>query len=236
MNRLLPTLLLVVLLSFGSTPIYTQDSGEPEVSGNITLTTDYSFRGWSQTTRDPAIQGGFDFEFDNGFTLGTWASNVNFGDSASTEIDLYVSYSDILMMGTSEISWSASFIRFEYPSEGKLLDYNEVSMDFSFGQFTAGLNYSNKYLGTDGVTFTYPHIGYSKVFEVDNVTFNAHAGFSRVNQDDFFADGEDSYMDFSFGFTAPIAGVDITAAVVGTSLDDTNDTEPRIILSCSHSF
>ena len=38
-----------------------------EVSGNVTLTSDYSFRGWSQTTRDPAIQGGFDIEFEEGF-------------------------------------------------------------------------------------------------------------------------------------------------------------------------
>ena len=28
-----------------------------EISGNVTIATDYSFRGWSQTTRDPAIQG-----------------------------------------------------------------------------------------------------------------------------------------------------------------------------------
>lgn len=48
-----------------------------ETSANVTLTSDYPFRGVSQTTRDPAIQGGFDVGFSNGLYVGTWASNVN---------------------------------------------------------------------------------------------------------------------------------------------------------------
>jgi uncharacterized protein (TIGR02001 family) len=32
----------------------------PEISGNVALTSDYKFRGISQTDESPAIQGGFD--------------------------------------------------------------------------------------------------------------------------------------------------------------------------------
>ncbi len=50
-----------------------------DVAGNVTLATDYRFRGISQLNGEfsPAIQGGFDFATDMGFYIGTWASNVN---------------------------------------------------------------------------------------------------------------------------------------------------------------
>jgi hypothetical protein len=40
------------------------------------LVSDYIFRGISQTQRQPAIQGGFDYSHASGFYVGTWASNV----------------------------------------------------------------------------------------------------------------------------------------------------------------
>jgi len=60
-------------------------------TGNLTLATDYRFRGISQTFGEPAVQGGFDYAHSNGFYLGTWASNVS-GDqyySGSMEWDFY---------------------------------------------------------------------------------------------------------------------------------------------------
>ncbi len=47
-------------------------------SAYVTLTTDYVFRGISQTNEGPAVQGGFDFHHDIGIFLGIWASNVEF--------------------------------------------------------------------------------------------------------------------------------------------------------------
>lgn len=65
-----------------------------EFSGNVALTTDYVWRGYSQTNEEPAIQGGFDFAAKSGVYFGTWGSNVDFGTSAAPgkeqlELDLY---------------------------------------------------------------------------------------------------------------------------------------------------
>jgi len=35
-----------------------------EIEANVSLATDYVFRGFSQTNEDPAISGGFDYGFD----------------------------------------------------------------------------------------------------------------------------------------------------------------------------
>jgi len=63
-----------------------------EVSMNITLASNYYFRGVSQTTDEAAAQGGIDFEDASGLYAGAWASNVDFGDGTSYEIDFYGGY------------------------------------------------------------------------------------------------------------------------------------------------
>ena len=53
-----------------------------EISGNIALTTDYKFRGISQSDESPAIQGGFDdpFNFDTGQPAFFFGSVLRFTD------------------------------------------------------------------------------------------------------------------------------------------------------------
>ena len=65
---------------------------EVEVSANVALTTDYRFRGISQTDEKPAIQGGFDVALDNGIYIGTWGSNVDFANSL--ELDYYIGFAN----------------------------------------------------------------------------------------------------------------------------------------------
>lgn len=66
-----------------------QDIG---ISANIAATTDYVFRGFSQTSEDYAIQGGVDFTFGDNLYTGVWASNVDFGDDTDVEADIYGGY------------------------------------------------------------------------------------------------------------------------------------------------
>ena len=69
-------------------PAIAQEEVEPTFLGgtfsaNVAITTDYTFRGISQTFGDPAVQGGIDWGSDL-FYAGTWASTVNFNDSFDT--------------------------------------------------------------------------------------------------------------------------------------------------------
>ncbi|MBC7802675.1 MAG: hypothetical protein H7Y16_02275 [Candidatus Parcubacteria bacterium] len=61
-------------------------------TGNMSLVTDYRFRGISQTFKKPALQGGFDYSHASGFYLGNWNSNVSEGagfPAANLEMDFY---------------------------------------------------------------------------------------------------------------------------------------------------
>ncbi len=62
------------------------------VAGNMTIASDYRFRGISQTYNGPAIQGGIDYAHDSGVYLGNWNSNVNstlFSGGSGIEMDFY---------------------------------------------------------------------------------------------------------------------------------------------------
>ena len=64
----------------------------PDISANVTLATDYAFRGVSQTDNQFAIQGGFDWASDMGIYVGTWWASVANGTSG-VEIDVYGGWS-----------------------------------------------------------------------------------------------------------------------------------------------
>lgn len=85
------------------TPDYT-------LTGNLGLFSQYIFRGLTQTNREPALQGGFDFAHSSGFYLGTWGSNVSWLRDAgayraggSLELDIYGGYKATLGDFTGDI-------------------------------------------------------------------------------------------------------------------------------------
>src|SRR5690606_32641568 len=64
-------------------------------TGNFALVSDYRFRGISQTDRDPAIQGGFDYAHSSGFYIGNWNSSVTtdlYNGGAGLEMDFYAGF------------------------------------------------------------------------------------------------------------------------------------------------
>ncbi|HMV17342.1 MAG TPA: TorF family putative porin, partial [Zoogloea sp.] len=68
-----------LLASFVAAPAvsFAEDAAPaaPAFTSNVTLASEYIYRGIGQTNRKPAIQGGFDYAHSSGLYVGTWASN-----------------------------------------------------------------------------------------------------------------------------------------------------------------
>jgi uncharacterized protein (TIGR02001 family) len=69
------------------------------ITGNVGLFSQYIFRGLTQTNREVAIQGGFDYSHSSGIYAGTWASNISwlrdngsYNAGGSAEVDFYGGY------------------------------------------------------------------------------------------------------------------------------------------------
>ena len=98
---------LVVLfgLLFGSV-----SANAVEMSTTIGLGSDYFWRGVSQNSGNPALSAGTEIS-QGGFYVGVWGSQVDFGDDASYEYDLYGGYGVSL---TEEISVGVGMVRYMY--------------------------------------------------------------------------------------------------------------------------
>ena len=101
----------------------------------VSLTSDYRFRGISQSERNPAIQGGVDFQHDNGIFAGVWASTIDFADEAvrsnsrDIEIDYYLGFNKRFAS-----DWSAvlSVVHYAYPDTSFNYDYTELLAGIRF--------------------------------------------------------------------------------------------------------
>lgn len=93
------------------------------VSGNIGGTSNYLWRGVTQTNDSVAIQGGIDYSHDSGFYAGTWASNVDFGDDTSYELDLYAGYGGNI---TEDLSYDIGYLYYAYPDAEGSIDFGEL--------------------------------------------------------------------------------------------------------------
>lgn len=107
-------------------------------SASVAGTTDYVFRGISQTKEGPAIQGSFDWSknFKAGgqsmtVFAGAWASNVDFadGDQAHIEID----YSGGIRTEINGVSLEAIAIYYNYPNTTDSLDYDYIEAGATIG-------------------------------------------------------------------------------------------------------
>ena len=79
---------MMTLVMFLTLPMFA------ELSGNFTFSSNYIWRGMTQTMDDPGYSGGFDYSHESGFYAGTWGSNVAFG-GAGLELDTYAGFTGI---------------------------------------------------------------------------------------------------------------------------------------------
>ena len=206
-----------------------------EVSGNITLTNDYVFRGYTQANEDPAIQGGLDWDSGAGFYAGVWGSSVNFRDSdeASTEFDFYTGFKGEV----ESFSYDIGFIYYLYPGANTSLNYNfwevysNAGYDFGPAAISVGLAYTSDNFADTG-NGVYLQSGVSlPIGEVFSI--NANLNYYDVE----ISFGED-YLDWSIGGKLSTQWFDADLNYIDTDISTgcSGICDGRIIFSISRSF
>jgi uncharacterized protein (TIGR02001 family) len=222
------------------------EMGGWSTSANAALTSDYKFRGISQSDEDPAIQGGFDLAHESGFYIGTWASSVDFGGNGfgSIELDVYAGFGGDI--GDTDFSYDVGVLYYAYPGddlegpgpgEG---DYLEFYGSVAWKDLTVGVAYSDDYY-LESDEFFYVYADYSFALPAD-ISLDLHVGYNSLEEDGgFLSSDEDGYTDFSVGLTKSFMAVDFTLAYVGTDLDDddyfdTDLADPVAVFTISKSM
>ncbi|MBW8327754.1 MAG: TorF family putative porin [Thiobacillus sp.] len=234
MKKLVHALVLTGLVGVPTFAMAEEPASPHTLSGNITLTSDYVFRGVSQTQGGPAIQGGFDYAHASGFYVGTWASNVawvkegGFKDDSSMEIDLYGGY-----RGTAgDFGYDVGVIGYFYPGD-KVAgmpspNTTEVYLGASWKFLSAKYSHvvSKNFIGwVNPVTLEESkNSGYIEL----NANYDlgggwgvlGHVGMQKVKDYETATGGDADYTDWKIGVSK-----DIGFGVVSLAYTDTNADE-----------
>ncbi len=202
-----------------------------EWSANLGVVSLYKDRGVDQEGRDeavrPALQGGVDYDFDNGIYVGNWNSTGEFGD-AGMEVDLYGGY----RLGFAD-DWEldVGYIHYIYPGEGS----------WNSGEAYVGINYQRlmfkvyrgmrKDVNRDDMyyrlTYTHPLL--------EQLDFTAGVGYQDFDDADLRGK-----FDYSVGLEYSLnEHVSLSGTIAGANRrNDVEDhsRDPRFILGLTAAF
>ena len=115
---------------------------------NVGLSTDYRYRGISQTRLQPAASAGADYAHASGWYVGTWLSTLKWiqdaGGAAAVEWDIYGGY-----RGTAgPLSYDVGVLRYQYPGHdlGVSPNTTEVYGALTWKAFTAKYSHATSNL------------------------------------------------------------------------------------------
>lgn len=210
------------------TSAYADDESPHEFSANVALSTDYRFRGITQTSNDPALSGGFDYSYTPyGFYAGTWASNLDFNvpdpDPADLEIDFYGGFSGEFSGG---IGWDIGGLYYAYPGSDTgpgVADYDyfevygSLSYDFESFNVAGGLAYSPDYFFESGDSlYVYGDVGVP--LSMYGLSLAGHFGHQSIDNNAQF--GTPDYVDWSIGISKEIGAFTFDLSYIDTDLDN----------------
>ena len=193
------------------------------LSGNVAMTSDYVWRGQSQTSTDPAIQGGFDAAYklndSVGIYAGAWGSNVDFGtagDDTDLELDTYGG-----LQGTVDNwSWKLGGIYYNYPGHEKGFHYPygevvaQLGYDFKVASLSVQGAYSPEFFGKSGDEY---HLALAGSIPL-RAGFSLTGGAGRTWVDDKLAWGTPSWFDWNTGISYSYKVFTISALYTDTDL------------------
>jgi len=222
MNKLI--LATAILAAFAGTVAHAEEAApapDHAVAYNVGATTDYRFRGLTQSRYMPAVFGGVDYTNNpTGLYVGAWASTIKWvtdsGGDANVETDIYAGKRGEI----SGISYDVGMIRYYYARNKLAVSANTTEAYAQLGYGVYSIKYSQaltNFVGwgeSDGSNY----IDLSANPEIkDGYILNLHVGKQVVKGTTTTAD----YTDWKVGVTKDYGFAVASLAVVGTDADKT---------------
>lgn len=222
-RNLVLTSLLGLLM--GATGAEAQEGGPDEwLSGNVSVTSDYAFRGISQTLEEPALQGGFDLEHPTGLYLGAWGSSVNFGEDLSAgpraqlELDVYGGYG-VSLGGLLDLDLGAIYYMYPGAGDGRSYDFLELGLgagrDVGPVSTSLSFQYSPDFFAGSGQGM---YFGAEVGVPVSMLTLSGLLGHQTIEANDVF--GTPDYTEWGLGASVGLFGLDVGARYLTTTVDE----------------
>jgi len=203
MERMKKTTLLLSAVTLATGLFTIQAQAVEGLSANAAVSSNYIWRGLTQTDDQAAVSGGIDYESKSGFYAGTWVSNVDFGDDTNSELDLYLGYG----FKSGDFTFDFGYLSYIY-SGGEDIDFSEVYASVNWEFLTVGYNLlADSDYGSDFGDDDYIYADFA--FEVSkDLELGLHIGNSSY-------DGGGDYVDYGVSLSKN----NFTFAVSDTNID-----------------
>lgn len=110
------------------------------VEANIGVTSNYLWRGVTQSNDGPSVSGGIDYSHESGFYAGTWLGTVEWSEGdVGTENDFYLGYSG----ESGDFGYDVGYVYYYYPKDSYAdSNFGELYFNGSYQAFSFGLAYT----------------------------------------------------------------------------------------------
>jgi uncharacterized protein (TIGR02001 family) len=201
---------------------------QAQVSYNIGVVSLYKSSGYDlddkQASEDtaknfrPALQGGVDYSFGNGFYIGNWNSTVKYYGGDGYEVDLYGGYGGEI---TKDLSYDLNLATYIYPGAAEGASGSEAALKFTY-QF-ASIKYVRGLGDYDG--FNKVVLGV-KISATDSLSLSADYHIRNNSAPKSFVLGASYDMGNSLTANATVSGAD----------DDSTGGKTRLVFGLSKGF
>jgi uncharacterized protein (TIGR02001 family) len=227
-SKLLNSLILAALV----VPSVAMAEEKSPFSGNVSLTTDYLYRGITQTNHRGAIQGGFDYADPSGFYIGTWGSNISWipATGSSLELDTYAGYSGGF---ATDFTYNVGVLRYNYsgeyapPSPNTNEVYGSIGWKMLTAKYSRSLTNLFGFADSSGAGYLELNAAYS--LEGPGVDLSAHYGKQTIPNNT-----SAEYSDYNVKAAKSFGAYTWAFMVSNTNL--TGYDKARGVLSVSHSM
>jgi len=200
MKKLLLALMMVAGISVA----------QAQVTGNLGLTSDYRFRGVSQTQNAPAVQGGIDYNHVSGLYIGNWNSSVSsqlYTNGAGVESDVYAGFKKQVF---GNFTLDVGTMNYFYPRAGTNgnFDTNELYAGIGYKELIT-VKYSHAvsdYFGTANSKNSFYVQADAAIPVAKNLQLVAHVGRTDVNNNSKL-----NYTDYNVGVAYDLKGWNLAA-------------------------
>ena len=214
-----------------------------KTSGSVALTSDYLFRGISQSAENMAVQGSFTVTHDTGVYFTAWGSSISQeatlqGTSSGLELDTLLGYAG----SHGDVGYDVGVMRYNYPGADKATTstYDEAYASATYKGAKLGVAYSPDYFAETG-KFVYVSADYGMAV-TDKINATAHVGWNKFDNDgtNAFLGTSDAYFDYKAGVNTTVEGLGVEVAYIGSDKIAQSvygeNAEGRVVATVSKSF
>jgi uncharacterized protein (TIGR02001 family) len=211
-------------------PAFAQESGSGlSVEGSIAAVSDYRYRGYSLSDRDPAVQAEATVSTATGYYVYGWASSIK---NAGDEVELMGALGWSGEISGSELAVDAGVGMYAYPgvTDAEVFEvYALFSQPMGLATLKGGVAYFPEQDNLGGQDSVYVNLGASTPLGFAGIEGDVGAGW----EDGAYGDGK---IDWTVGVTVPLRPLELRVAYVGTNVEGVPNARDGAVAELRYKF